>query len=63
METQEKKRVLLLLRDSTLKQDISMQRIECTRFCENHPGWEIVGEITEEGVSGFKKTAKQRHVD
>ena len=60
METQEKKRVLLLLRDSTLKQDISMQRIECTKFCGNHPDWTIIGEITEEGVSGFKKSAKQR---
>ena len=60
MEKQDQKRVLLLLRDSTLKQDISMQRIECTKFCETHSGWKIIGEITEEGVSGFKKSAKQR---
>ena len=56
----DKKRVLLLLRDSTLKQDISMQRIACRQFVELHPDWEIVDEITEEGVSGFKKSAKQR---
>ena len=55
-----KKRVLLLLRDSTIKQDISMQRIECRRFCENRPDWVIIDEILEEGVSGYKKTAKQR---
>lgn len=55
-----KKRVIMLLRDSTLKQDISMQRIACTQFAELHPDWEIIDEITEEGVSGFKKTAQQR---
>jgi hypothetical protein len=37
-----------------------MQRIECHKFCESRPDWEIIGEITEEGVSGFKKSEKQR---
>jgi DNA invertase Pin-like site-specific DNA recombinase len=60
-----KKRVYCLYRESTLKQvekdDVPMpvQQKSCREFAEKM-GWEIVDEKEESGVSGFKKTAKQR---
>ena len=59
----EKKRVYCLYRVSTLgqveKDDIPMQRQCCREFAlENN--WDIVCEKSEKGVSGFKKSAKDR---
>jgi DNA invertase Pin-like site-specific DNA recombinase len=60
-----KKRVCCLYRESTLKQvekdDVPMpvQQNSCREFAEKM-GWEIVDEQEESGVSGFKKSAKQR---
>lgn len=57
-----KKRVLCLYRVSTIGQvdhdDIPMQRIACREFIAQHPDWELVDEVSEKGVSGYKtKTA------
>ena len=41
-------------------QDIPMQEMTCREFAEGQPDWEIIEEIPEEGVSGFKKAAKDR---
>jgi len=58
-----KPRVYCLYRVSTKgqveKNDIPMQRQACHEFAEAH-GWEIVGEVSEKGVSGFKVSAKDR---
>lgn len=58
-----KKRVYTLYRVSTLgqveKDDIPMQKEACRTFAAEH-GWEIVKEFSEKGVSGFKKSAKER---
>lgn len=58
------KRVVCLYRVSTLgqveKDDIPMQKQCCREFVERQPGWEIVKEFSEKGVSGFKKSAKDR---
>lgn len=56
------KRVLCLYRVSTIGQvdhdDIPMQRIACREFIAQHPDWELVDEVSEKGVSGYKtKTA------
>lgn len=59
------KRVYTLYRVSTKKQvdlvkdDIPMQRIECREFAKQQ-GWEIVKELEEKGVSGFKVSASDR---
>lgn len=58
-----KKRVYTLYRVSTKgqveKDDIPMQKEACRAFAEQQ-GWEIVKEFSEKGVSGFKKSAKER---
>lgn len=58
-----KKRVYTLYRVSTLgqvdKDDIPMQKEACRAFAKEK-GWEIVKEFSEKGVSGFKKSAKER---
>ena len=58
-----KKRVYTLYRVSTKgqveKDDIPMQKGACRAFAEQQ-GWEIVKEFSEKGVSGFKKSAKER---
>ena len=58
-----KKRVYTLYRVSTKgqveKDDIPMQKEACRNFAESQ-GWEIVKEFSEKGVSGFKKSAKDR---
>ena len=60
----ELRRVYCLYRVSTLgqveKDDIPMQKQYCREFVEQHPGWEIVKEFSEKGVSGFKVSAKDR---
>ena len=59
------KRVYTLYRVSTKQQvdqaknDIPMQRIECREFAQKQ-GWEIVRELEEKGVSGFKVSAADR---
>ena len=59
-----KKRIVCLYRVSTVgqveKDDIPMQKQYCREFCKQHPGWEIIKEFSEKGVSGFKKSAKDR---
>ena len=58
------RRVYCLYRVSTLgqveKDDIPMQKEACREFVRQHPGWEIVREFSEKGVSGFKVSAKDR---
>ena len=58
------RRVYCLYRVSTLgqveKDDIPMQKEACREFVQQHPGWEIVREFSEKGVSGFKVSAKDR---
>lgn len=58
------KRVNCLYRVSTLiqveKDDIPMQREFCRNFVTSHPNWKIENELYEKGVSGFKKSAKER---
>lgn len=57
-------RVYCLYRVSTLgqveKDDIPMQKEACREFVGQHPGWEIIKEFSEKGVSGFKVSAKDR---
>lgn len=58
------KRVVCLYRVSTVGQvdhdDIPMQRIACRDYAATHPDWEIVDEISEKGVSGYKVAANDR---
>ena len=58
------KRVYTLYRVSTLgqvdKDDIPMQKEYCRAFIDQHPDWQLVKEVFEKGVSGFKKSAKER---
>ncbi len=62
----QKKRVACLYRVSTKAQvdkitdDIPMQVIACGDFIKQHPGWTLVKEYKELGVSGYKKTAAER---
>lgn len=60
----ETKRVELLYRVSSIgqveKDDIPMQRLFCREFVAGHSNWVIVKELYEKGVSGFKKSAKER---
>ena len=62
-EIEMKKRVYTLYRVSTKgqveKDDIPMQKEACRNFAESQ-GWEIVKEFSEKGVSGLKKSAKER---
>ena len=57
-------RVVCLYRVSTVgqveKDDIPMQKQFCREFVQRQTGWEIVKEFSEKGVSGFKKSAKDR---
>lgn len=59
-----KKRVITLYRVSTIgqvdKNDIPMQKQCCREFISCHSDWILVDEIYEKGVSGFKKSAKDR---
>ena len=58
------KRVVCLYRVSTVGQvdhdDIPMQRIACREYAATHPDWEIVEEISEKGVSGYKVSTNER---
>ena len=62
METE--KRVYCLYRVSTVgqveKDDIPMQKQYCREFVSSHPDWHIEKELYEKGISGFKKSAKER---
>ncbi|WP_297981556.1 recombinase family protein [uncultured Oscillibacter sp.] len=59
-----KKRIVCLYRVSTVgqaeKDDIPMQKQYCRELCKQYPGWEIIKEFSEKGVSGFKVSAKDR---
>lgn len=58
------KRVYCLYRVSTVgqveKDDIPMQKQYCREFVSGHPDWRIEKELYEKGISGFKKSAKER---
>lgn len=62
----EEKRVACLYRVSTKmqveKDDIPMQKIACKEFISRMPGWILVKEYSEKGVSGYKKKAADRDV-
>jgi site-specific DNA recombinase len=70
VETNAVKRVATLYRVSTKKQldlvtahndsDIPSQQKACKSFIESKPGWRLVEEYCESGVSGFKKRAEDR---
>ena len=59
-----KKRIVCLYRVSTAgqveKDDIPMQKQYCREFASGHPDWHIEKELYEKGISGFKKSAKER---
>ena len=58
------KRVICLYRVSTVGQvdhdDIPMQKKACREYVAQHPDWEIVDEISEKGVSGYKVSTNAR---
>ena len=58
------KRVVALYRVSTKgqveKDDIPMQKTECRRFAALHDDWQLVKEVCEKGVSGFKVSSQKR---
>ena len=58
------KRVICLYRVSTTgqvdKNDIPLQRLECHEFAKRMGDWEIIDELSEKGVSGFKVSAAKR---
>lgn len=58
------KRVVCLYRVSTTgqvdKNDIPLQRLECHEFAKRMGDWEIIDELSEKGVSGFKVSAAKR---
>ena len=58
------KRVICLYRVSTVGQvdhdDIPMQKVACREYAATHPDWEIVDEISEKGVSGYKISTNAR---
>lgn len=58
------KRVNCLYRVSTIgqveKNDIPMQKQYCREFVAAHGDWKINKELYEKGISGFKKSAKDR---
>ena len=57
-------RVYTLYRVSTVGQvdhdDIPMQRIACHEFAQQQGDWEIVNELYEKGVSGYKVSTDKR---
>ena len=58
------KKVICLYRVSTVGQvdhdDIPMQRLACREYAATHPDWEIIEEISEKGVSGYKVSTNAR---
>ena len=58
------KKVICLYRVSTVGQvdhdDIPMQRVACREYAATHPDWEIIDEISEKGVSGYKVSTNAR---
>ena len=58
------KRVICLYRVSTIGQvdhdDIPMQKTACREYAESHPDWQIIDEISEKGVSGYKLSSDER---
>ncbi len=58
------KKVICLYRVSTVGQvdhdDIPMQRKACREYAASHPDWEIIDEICEKGVSGYKISTNER---
>ena len=58
------KRVICLYRVSTVGQvdhdDIPMQKIACREYAATHQDWEIIDEISEKGVSGYKVSTNAR---
>ena len=58
------KKVICLYRVSTIGQvdhdDIPMQRLACREYAKTHPDWEIIDEISEKGISGYKVSATDR---
>ena len=58
------KRVICLYRVSTVGQvdhdDIPMQKLACREYTATHPDWEIVDEISEKGISGYKVSTNDR---
>ncbi|MBR3017905.1 MAG: recombinase family protein [Clostridia bacterium] len=58
------KRVICLYRVSTVGQvdhdDIPMQKLACREYAATHPDWEIVDEISEKGISGYKVSTNAR---
>ena len=58
------KRVICLYRVSTAGQvdhdDIPMQRLACREYVLSREDWEIVDEISEKGVSGYKVSTNDR---
>ena len=58
------RRVVCLYRVSTVgqveKDDIPMQKQFCREFVQRQTSWEPVTEFSENGASGFKKSAKDR---
>ncbi len=58
------KKVICLYRVSTVGQvdhdDIPMQRMACREYAKTHSDWEIIDEICEKGVSGYKISTNQR---
>lgn len=57
-------RVYTLYRVSSAGQvdhdDIPMQRIACQEYAQTQPGWEIIKEFYEKGISGYKVSADER---
>ncbi len=70
LESSPTKRVAALYRVSTKKQldtsenggDISTQQHACHVFIQSKPGWTVVNEYYEKGVSGYKKKSADRDV-
>ena len=58
------KRVLCLYKVSTIGQvdhdDIPVQRIACREFIAQHLNWELVDEVSEKGISGYKTKTEDR---
>lgn len=58
------KRVICLYRVSTAGQvdhdDIPMQRLACREYVSSREDWDIVDEISEKGVSGYKVSTNSR---
>lgn len=56
---QPRKRAIILYRVSTDRQDLDAQKTRCRRFCKDNE-FEIIDEIYEDGVSGYKNALKNR---